>query len=298
MTRPTDLLEPMDMPDPSFPIKVHQVKETKYGQQLFSNHWHKHLELLYFVSGQAIIECNSIPQSYSVGDIALMNSNDLHAGISQSDDLFYYALIVDPSLLHSHSPDSAETKFITPLTQNRLLFTNRIAGNANLGACILDIVRELREREIGYELSVKAHLYRILTLLLRGQVENILTVDDYRLRTRNLERFTPIFDYIETNYAGTISVESLSEQASLSKFHFSRLFKELTGRTVMEYITSIRMTKAEFLLCNSTLSITEIALRTGFRDVYYFSRAFKKNHLLSPSELRRVQGGGASLMTQ
>ncbi|HEY0829132.1 MAG TPA: AraC family transcriptional regulator [Bacilli bacterium] len=288
MDRPASLREPMDMPDPQFPFKIHTTRVDGNGKTLFPHHWHGHIEFLYFTSGKAMIECNSVPLSVQAGELVVVNSNDLHYGISQSDHLSYYALIVDISLLHSQSVDAVETKFITPITQNRILFINKISNDEDINRCMISLIHEWEAKELGYELSIKSYLYRILTILLRKYAVNILTLNDYNLRMKNLERYAPIFQYIDEHYNKELSVELLAGMAGLSRFHFSRLFKELTDRTVTEYINLIRINKSAYLLRNTRMNISEIALSTGFNDIYYFSRIFKKYKKVPPSDLRRT----------
>lgn len=280
------LREPMTMPDPQFPIKVHLCQFEGRGQVMFNRHYHEHLEILYFVSGEAMLECGSSTLHAREGDLIVINRNELHYGISQSDHLFYYALIVDFSLLQSHSLDAPEMKFITPITQNRLVFANRVNGDDVLSS-MLAIIQELEKREFGYELAIKSELYRLLTLLLRGYVATVLTQDEYVERMKNVERFAPIFKHIEEHYKEELSVELLSGMAGLSRYHFSRLFKELSGRTVTEYVNETRINKADYLLRSSPLTVSEIAVATGFKDIYYFSRIFKKYKRLAPSFLRK-----------
>ncbi|GAB6926458.1 AraC family transcriptional regulator [Paenibacillus sp. JCM 10914] len=280
------LREPMTMPDPQFPIKVHRCDYAGRGQVLFNHHWHEHLEFLYFVSGEATLECGSSTFNVKAGDLIVVNRNELHYGISLSEHLFYYALIADFSLLQSHSLDAPEMKFITPITQNRMLFANQINGD-DARASMLAIVKELEAREFGYELAIKSELYRLLTLLLRGYVATVLTQDEYVERMKNVERFAPIFKYIEEHYREELSVELLSGMAGLSRYHFSRLFKEISGRTVTEYVNETRLNRADFLLRSSPLTVSEIATATGFKDIYYFSRTFKKYKQMAPSALRK-----------
>ncbi|WP_442956414.1 helix-turn-helix domain-containing protein [Paenibacillus sp. YIM B09110] len=281
------LREPMDMPNPHFPIKVHRTTFNENGETLFSSHWHEHLEFLYFVSGEAIIECGGTAIHAAEGDLIVVNSNELHSGISKSDHLFYYALIADASLLHSQSVDDAETKFITPIIQNRLLLHNHIRGDKKASACMLAIIDELEHHEFGYELAIKSELYRLLTLLLRSHVATVLTENESDERLKNIERFAPIFSYIDDNYQETLTVKQLSAMAGLSRYHFSRLFKELSGKTVTEYVTATRLNQADHLLRHTSLTVSEIAAATGFSDIYYFSRTFKRNKNVSPSSLRR-----------
>ncbi|MFM9281751.1 AraC family transcriptional regulator [Paenibacillus jiagnxiensis] len=286
MKRPADLREPMDMPDRYFPIKLHTCKAGGEGSTLFPHHWHEHMELLYFVSGKAVIECNSMSYEVSGGDLIVLNSNDLHHGICRSEQLRYYCLIMDISLLQSQSPDAIETKFIVPILQNRVLFQHHIRNDESLHACMDSIVEEFKSKESGYELSIKSSMYRLLTILFRNYVTAAPPLPYETNRRKNLERFTPIFEYISGHLGEELSVHELARMAGLSRFHFSRLFSELTGRTVSEYINQLRINKSEYLLIHTDMTISEIAWTTGYNDISYFSRTFKKYKSVSPSELR------------
>ncbi|WP_251562824.1 AraC family transcriptional regulator [Paenibacillus pasadenensis] len=284
--RPLSLWEPMNMPDPHFPVKHSVSHQSGRGITLFNAHWHNHIELLRFRSGNALVEVNYVPIEAGPGDILVFNSNDIHMGILQSEHVEYDILIADLTLLQSQSPDAAETKYITPMAQNRILFRNHISGDASLSAILDRLSDEFANRRLGFELSVKSLLYGMLTELLRGYVELRLTENESHTRLRNLERFEPIFNYIENHYTEDITVEALAAQASLSRFHFSRLFRQLTGRTVTDYVNRIRINKSEYLLRSSEKTIAEIAMAAGYNDISYFSRTFRKYRGYAPSEAR------------
>nr|WP_245624984.1 AraC family transcriptional regulator [Paenibacillus stellifer] len=288
MHKPLALKEPMPMPDPSFPVKLHKVSNYEHGQTLFSHHWHEHLEFLYIASGSATIECSATQLHAESGDLVVVNSNELHYGISTADDLFYYVIIVDLSLLQSHFVDAIETKFITPISRNLMLFENLITGDADINNCLISLVRELNERSLGYELSIKSHLYGLLTVLVRKYVTPATEADAYRHRQQDLERFHFVFQYVDEHYNEKITVEQLAALVPLSRVHFSRLFKQLTNKTITEYINLVRINRSEDLLRSTGMNVSEIALATGFSDVYYFSRMFKRLKKVSPKEWRNL----------
>jgi len=280
--------EPMPMPNPSFPIKVNprQTHKMVTGETLFVPHWHEHMEFLFFVSGSAIIECGSNPISFHSGDLCVVNSNELHYGIGTSEDLSYYAMIVDIGMLHSHALDAVETKFITPIARNQISFQNRISGDEEMTRFMQAIIEELQHQELGYELSVKSHLYGLLSLLVRKYVASTTELDEYRHRLKELERLAPVFSYIDDHYKEKLTVQQLADIAGLSRYHFSRLFKQMTDKSLIEYVNLIRINNSEKMLRNKSMNISEIALATGFSDIYYFSRTFKKLKKVSPTEWR------------
>lgn len=94
--------------------------------------------------------------------------------------------------------------------------------------------------------------------------------------------------YIEKNYNKDISLDEVSRSVDISPYYFSKLFKEETGENFIEYLTNIRIEKAKKLLLYSDMSIKNICIDTGYSDPNYFSRIFKKQVGLTPTEYREL----------
>lgn len=92
--------------------------------------------------------------------------------------------------------------------------------------------------------------------------------------------------YIEQNYQKDILLDDVAKMLHLSSYYFSKQFKKRTGYNFIEYLTYVRIEKAKSLLLNSLKSIKEICLEVGYSDANYFSRTFKKNVGVSPTEYR------------
>ena len=92
--------------------------------------------------------------------------------------------------------------------------------------------------------------------------------------------------YIEENYSKDIILEEVSKQLQISPYYLSKLFKKRSGNTFIEYLTSVRIEKAKELLRNSSKSMKEICVEVGYADANYFSRTFKKNVGVSPTEYK------------
>lgn len=117
--------------------------------------------------------------------------------------------------------------------------------------------------------------------------ELLLALDETRPVTN--KRLEEITDYIEQNYVKDLSLSVLAEQFSVSASFIARLFRTYLGQKPSEYINNIRVSVAGTLLSETALSITEIAEKTGFSNVYYFSRVFKRITGISPSKARSVR---------
>ncbi|WP_058308655.1 response regulator [Gracilibacillus massiliensis] len=90
--------------------------------------------------------------------------------------------------------------------------------------------------------------------------------------------------FIKEHYQDQISLEDVSEYTDLSMNYLSNLFRETTGRTFSDYLTSIRIKMAKELLQENQASLKEISFEIGYRDPNYFSRVFKKYEGISPKQ--------------
>ena len=101
-------------------------------------------------------------------------------------------------------------------------------------------------------------------------------------------RIREVVAYIHHNFAKNLSVEVLADISCLSATQFKKNFKSQTNQTVTEYITKIRMQKAQALLLHTDSPIAIIAELVGYTDVSAFSRRFSKYFGIAPSKLKHV----------
>ena len=97
--------------------------------------------------------------------------------------------------------------------------------------------------------------------------------------------------YLQEHLAEEVSLSVLAEQFHLNPQYISQLFKSEIGVGFLTYLTNIRMEKAKELLSGSGLSMKEICAQVGYADPNYFSRTFKKNVGLTPTEYKESQNG-------
>lgn len=96
--------------------------------------------------------------------------------------------------------------------------------------------------------------------------------------------------YIERHYAGNCTIHEAARFAHLSVSYFSNQFKKESGDTFTNYLTKFRMEKAQILLSNTQMKITEIAEAVGYADPNYFTTVFRQTFGCSPSEYRKQRG--------
>ncbi|BCB02679.1 AraC family transcriptional regulator [Bacillus sp. KH172YL63] len=101
-----------------------------------------------------------------------------------------------------------------------------------------------------------------------------------------LNRMNDCIQYIEDNLEGDIRMEELARLSLSSKFHFQRLFSLVTGCTVAEYIRKRRLTRAAQDLLNTDAKVIDVAFTYGYETPESFSKAFRRAHGVSPSQVR------------
>lgn len=99
--------------------------------------------------------------------------------------------------------------------------------------------------------------------------------------------------YIGTNYSYPITVEDVAAYVGISRSHLFRAFQSYMGKSPKEYLTEYRTQQACHLLKETDLSVSAIAYSVGFANNLYFSKAFKKQKGIGPSEYRKTRAGRA-----
>ena len=140
-------------------------------------------------------------------------------------------------------------------------------------------------------MAEEEQLFRLLSLL---------KVDDQRLRTRQesltamrqatreeiMKRLLRATDYLYSTPDANPDLDELARISCLSKFHFLRLFTCAFGQTPHQFLTTLKITRAQELLKSSTTEVKHIALSLGFKDASTFSRLFLRQLGVYPSHYR------------
>ncbi|HEC61877.1 MAG TPA: response regulator [bacterium] len=136
-----------------------------------------------------------------------------------------------------------------------------------------------------------------------GEILNLSSAEDVRyFLTHNLMEIATLIramntgpsiairkaiSFIVENYADSITLQNVAHYVCLSPNYLSQLFKQETGKSLLEYVTHCRVDEAKKLLVQSNLTISEIAFKLGYDMPSYFSEVFKKNEGLTPSQYRK-----------
>lgn len=235
-----------------------------------TQHYHSGFEIYYMKEGKCHYFINDTSYEIVSGDIVLIPEGTVH-GTSYGSKPCTRLLI------------NFQHGFISPEVLNAI--TN--IGNLYRNKSTLSNINELFtliEAEYQKGDSLSAHALKCLTesllvMMIRNQSE-IVRQD----RNTIVERAVK---YIQENYMTTIRLSDIAKMLSVSEEHLSRTFKKEISFGFSEYVTLIRLQKAEHMLKNEpSRAITEVAYACGFNDSNYFSYKFKKTFGVTPSQVR------------
>lgn len=253
----------------------------------FPSHWHSAIEILYPLEENYTVKIGTEENVLAPGDI----------------------LVVAPGTIHSYTPpESGERIFILfdynllkmfrglrqmmQAIQPYLLITQTAYPplNEKLQELLRDVIREYDEDAPYCGAMIWSRLLEFFAYIGRTDVYRVSHSREFPKDKRQeyVTKFMEVCNYITDHLDEEINTDRLAEIAGFSKFHFSRLFKEFTGYSSHEYLIQRRLETAEQLLANPDLSITDVAMQSGFNSLSTFTRVFKAEKEMTPSAFREI----------
>lgn len=231
--------------------------------------FHRDAELVYVQKGRVELTVEGKLYVLTAGDVAVVFPNIIHATIRQ--DSTKYLLIVNPLLLPSltqaltHKKPSYPVVKVTPVT-------------AALFQRCAELYKENTQKATD---ALICHAGSILSeLLLTMELEE---------RGMDSSLVQRLVEYILENYDDSISLEQVSQSLGYSKYHISRVLRDTFGCNFRALVNNYRISMAEDLLRNSSMSVSEIAYACGFQNQSSFNRVFLKSCGMTPKSFRNSE---------
>ena len=254
----------------------------------FPIHSHKEYELTFSenVTGVRLVVGDSA-EVIEETDLVLITGNELEHAWEQHE-------------CKSKEIHEITIQFSSDLIPNSLLEKNqffpikRMIEKAQKGLCFpLETIKKIRpflieltEEKDGFYATIK--LWEILYKLSLCENSRTLASQSFSKAVIHSDsrRVRLIQNYINDHFQEEIRLEQLSEMVDMNNTAFSRFFKQRTGKSLSEYIISIRLGHAARLLLETNLSISETSYACGFNNLSNFNRLFKKYKNCTPKEFR------------
>ena len=166
---------------------------------------------------------------------------------------------------------------------------NRVLGDSRLQQWGQSLANELSEPRPGGEIVIAALIEQVVVHLLRHYA-NMRRSHDLELSRAGLvdRRIRRSVELMHAQLAADLSLKEIAAASYLSPFHFARVFKKLTGATPHAYLAAIRNARAQLLLANPELSISEIGALVGYASPSHFTKAFRQATGLTPRAFRNA----------
>ena len=254
--------------------KLLNVASSRYGGDWHSvPHTHNHTELFYIVGGkgQFLIEDQVFP--VDVNNLVIINPNVTHTEDSlNAQPLEYIVLGIDGIELATSANSNGQFCILDHFE------------SAEISSCLRNILREMEQKNTGYEDVCQAFMEILIIRLMRST--SLAVPPEPQVITGN-RQCTSVKRYIDLHFKEALTLEQLAEDAHMSKYYLSHAFKREYGISPINYMISRRIEESKYLLTETDLSMSQIAQLLGFSSLSYFSQVFHRTQGVSPKEYRQ-----------
>lgn len=252
-------------------------------------HWHYYSEIIYMTKGSVTITCNNQKAVLKEGDLCYIYPLQLHEFSEAQDTEVQYAVLKFD--IHTiNIPQAYISKFYdifirrTQETDFCIIIDGKQLNRTDIDFLISRTIQEYTDKKDFYALQVQSDIYTLLIEFARKIEKEIITSKEKHTDTDF--SFYHILEYIDTHSGEPLEIHELAEMCHMSYSHFAKLFRENYGRSCKEYITYIRLNKAQDLLFHTDYDLNYIAQETGFFDCSHFIRTYKKWKGITPKQER------------
>ncbi|GGF96337.1 AraC family transcriptional regulator [Paenibacillus abyssi] len=267
-----------------FPFDL-AYRDTKSSQSELPDHLHDWHELVYIYSGKGVFFIDQTLYDMEQGNLFLIPGNTIHRAFPDRDTpVTSTAVFFSPILIGQNSLGDAFS-YLDPFAKSSKRKSYKLECSVSFQQrsqlLLDDIHEEMQAKKYGYRNAIILGLQRFLLELSRELQPN--DPPDTRPSTSGPLWMREILVYIDAHIASNIGLSALARRASVSPAHFSRVFKQLTGMNVTEYMTTKRIIHAMELLLETDHNVSYIASMCGFESLPHFHRVFKKIAGITPA---------------
>ncbi|WP_165585953.1 AraC family transcriptional regulator [Ruminiclostridium cellobioparum] len=253
----------------------------------FSNtmHWHPFIEILLSLYDNNEVTINFTEHVLKTNDLVIIYPGDLHSLDHVAENAFILVqfpldLLMIMSEFNSNFSVFSQYQCIkydpSNIDADRMIFLIKRLPELYFSDTLFN---EVRIYSLLLEFFVKLGQYCV-----NAKKEEFS--DDAKTDYKSTKLITEACLYISQNCTKPLTLDDVSHHIGVSKSHFSHLFKKYTDMTFIDFLTTERIKRTEFLISNPKAHIIDIAFDSGFSSLSSFNRAFKKIKGISPSEFR------------
>lgn len=266
----------------------HMVRYGKFDMRV--KHFHNEYEIFYILEGERRFFFNNRSFVAGKGDLILVDSNLIHMTKSASEEDEGHNRII--LYVSRKKMEEMEGKFpklhlMRFFHENYGVYHLAKEQRDDFMNLYFELKREFNQKQKNYQQAVELGVLSYFLKLARelGTQKQELPQKEHENKYRVAYA---IADYLSEHCEESPSLEELAGRFFLSKYYMCRIFKEITGCTISEYINIHRIKKAKRYLEETELSVSEIAHLLGFGSMTYFEKIFKTYMTISPLKYRKT----------
>lgn len=281
-----NLMETIQHGGSSYPFQFYYENLALFDFNCIEWHWHTELEFVYIESGTVTFWIGEKQFTLSEGNGVFINSKILHR-FHSPEEAVIPNFVCMPSFIAAQDTFIYD-KYVLPVISSSLtfqVFGTDIPWQARALSIIKRIIA-VQDRVSSCELATAA--------LMQGLWLEIYENADIGYRKEHISdsassqaRLQLMMQYIHQNYPHDISLEDIAHHAKISKSTVLNLFRQYLHVTPITYLINYRLNEAALLLSKTEKKIITISRETGFNNVDYFCRLFKKHYHFTPTEYRK-----------
>lgn len=284
-----------DYMEEDFPFKIERRDNFTLNQR---PHSHDYMQICYVIKGACTYSAYGKSSIVVKGDIFSVFPSDEHMfkridgkdiEIVQIDFMPYF--INENIKEFSKLEGFVDFAYIQPLVaiKEKMLPKLNLSGDTgeDIEKVIIEIEAEVRNKEDGYKLAVKANLLKMLVLIGRQYKKFIAGGNGEKEISFHRALFYKSIKYIDENSHEKIQLDEMAKLSAMSPSYYSFLFKQIIGQSFIEYLNGVRIKKAMQLIKHTDKNITQICYETGFNNLTHFNRIFKSIAGVAPSMYKK-----------
>lgn len=245
------------------------------NDNMLKSHYHEYFELYYLENGHRYHIINDSIYSLNAGDFVIFPPYVMHHSYDKNDVSFKRLLIYfKPEVV-------IIPEILSKLSISPGIYKLNNKSSKYIHSKLVEILAEQNNMNIYCEEAMKMILNQLLIEIIRHKSESLNTTVEKQ------DRITQILSYLRQNYAEHIVLEDLAAKFYVSPYYLCREFKYYTNSTIIQYVNTLRVTRAQRILMETDKSITDISIEVGFSNITHFERVFKSIVGITPSKYRK-----------
>ncbi len=273
--------------EPAFPLSVLEYTASDDRDPM---HWHDHFEIALVLEGSGVFQFGRRRLPAEPGDLFFIDNSQPHVALAGPGGTLRLLLVLfRPELLAAPGCRELDLGYLAPFRVDERSWSPRVRAGSSVAAQVAPVLHDLKaihERRDPAERHLADATLRMVLALVNRERHGAATLTARAAADRR-EQIRPVLAFVDRNCRESITLDDVAQLVHVSPSRVRHVFKDVTGVSFKEYVTSVRVAEAKRLLLSTDLSVAEIARRVSYTNLNQFYKVFYRSCAMSPGEYRR-----------